>query len=331
MIEGHGDDLHRYGGIKSNFSSNVYPFADLTQLKRHLKERMDLIASYPQPSAVDLERRIAKCHMVDDDQVLVTNGATEAIYLIAETFRDMHSFHVYQPTFSEYADACLLMGCKEQDNAYLGWLCNPNNPTGMVTSIEDMDRMRRCHEILVVDESYQQFTMETMLQPHEAVRMDNIILIKSMTKRYGIPGLRLGYVIAPSRLIRQLKRFRRPWAVNALALEAGMWLLDHERNDVPELPSYLRETQWLRQRLNEIGGVTTMETQTHFFLSTIEGHTAGELKQYLAERHGMLIRDASNFPGLTPHHFRICTRSHEENDALVKAIRQFVDGDKKVL
>ena len=71
-----------------------------------------------------------------------------------------------------------------------------------------------------------------------------------------------------------------------------------------------------------------METQTHFFLSTIEGNTAEELKQYLAERHGMLIRDASNFPGLTSHHFRICTRSHEENDALVNAIRQFVDGDK---
>ncbi len=326
MIEGHGDDQHRYKDIRSNFSSNVYPFADLTGLKQHLCRKMDLIGSYPQPSAADLERRIAEFHGMDEDQVMVTNGATDAIYLIAETFRDSPTFHVVEPTFSEYADACRMMGYMETERAHLCWMCNPNNPTGMVAGMDDIRKLALSHDMLVLDESYGLFTTEKMPSPQEATSMGNVILLRSMTKRYGIPGLRLGYIIAPSHIIGQLRRHRRPWAVNALALEAGMWLLDHDdRAGIPSLDAYLCETRRLRQLLNAIKGIEAMETQTHFFLATIEGHTARDLKDYLARQHGMLIRDASNFRGLTPHHFRICALSPAENDALAAAVGLFME------
>jgi len=89
------------------------------------------------------------------------------------------------------------------------------------------------------------------------------------------------------------------------------------------LESYLAETQRLRALLNEIDGIETVDTQTNFFLCTIQQATAAELKEYLAREHGILIRDASNFTGLTPHHFRIATQSPAENDALVAAILNY--------
>ena len=115
----------------------------------------------------------------------------------------------------------------------------------------------------------------------------------------------------------------RPWAINALSLEAGKWLVQRGETAIPDLASYLAETQRLRNLLNEIEGIEAFETQTNFFLCTIAPATAAELKEYLAQEHGILIRDASNFTGLTPHHFRIATQSPAENDALVTAIRNY--------
>ena len=147
--------------------------------------------------------------------------------------------------------------------------------------------------------------------------------IHSMTKQYAIPGLRIGYITASASVIKYLRQQQRPWAVNALAIEAGKWVVSHREKAIPDLPSYLEETQRLRGQLNAIEGVVAFPTQTNFFLCTLEQATAAELKAYLAKEHSILIRDASNFRDLTPHHFRIATQSPEENDALVAAITQF--------
>jgi threonine-phosphate decarboxylase len=155
--------------------------------------------------------------------------------------------------------------------------------------------------------------------------MGNVLQLHSMTKQYGIPGLRVGYVVASSRFIATLRQSHRPWSVNALAMEAGKWLIRHHARLIPDLTAYLTETQRLRERLNVLEGIQTFDTQTNFFLCTIELATATELKDYLANQQNILIRDASNFRRLTPHHFRIATQSPEENDALVAAIQQFMD------
>ena len=167
--------------------------------------------------------------------------------------------------------------------------------------------------------------MVPLLQPAEMVGRDDIILLHSMTKRYAVPGLRLGYVTASSAIIRRLREQYRPWAINALSLEAGKWLVQRGETAIPDLPSYLAETQRLRAMLNEIEGIEAQHSQTNFFLCTIAQITAAELKEYLAHEHGILIRDASNFMGLTPHHLRIATQSPAENDALVTAIRLFLN------
>ncbi len=323
MIEGHGDDLYRYDNIKMNFSSNIYNGTDLSALDAYLCTRMAAIRSYPEPSATSLEQMIARECGITPDEVLVTSGAVDAIYLIAQAYRQEGTCHVMQPTFREYEDACRVFGYEEREDGALCWLCNPNNPTGDVLAVEDVLALAESHRLLIVDQSYEDYTMASLLLPADIVGRDDIILLHSMTKRYAVPGLRLGYVTASSSIISRLREQYRPWAINALSLEAGKWLVQRGETAIPDLTSYLIETQRLRAMLNEIDGIQAQQTQTNFFLCTIASATAAQLKEYLAREHGILIRDASNFTGLTSHHFRIATQSPVENDALVAAIRNY--------
>ena len=325
MIEGHGDDLYKYPDIKMNFSSNIYNGTDLSALKAYLCTRMDVVRSYPEPSAASLESMIALDYGISPDEVLVTSGAVDAIYLIAQAYRELGTSHVLQPTFREYEDACHVFDYQEREDGALCWLCNPNNPTGSVLTNGAVFELADHHRLLVVDQSYEDYTLEHLLEPAEAVKHDNLILLHSMTKRYAVPGLRLGYVTASATIIRCLREQYRPWAVNALSLEAGKWLVSRGVSAIPNLPGYLAETERLRLLLNGIDGIEAQETMTNFFLCTIQQATAHELKEYLAHEHGILIRDASNFTGLTTHHFRIAAQSSGENDALVAAIRQFIE------
>ena len=325
MIEGHGDDLYRYNNIKMNFSSNIYAGTDLSALEAYLCTRLDVVRSYPEPSAVSLEQMIAHECGISPDEVMVTSGAVDAIYLIAQAYRYEGSCRIMQPTFREYEDACRVFGYQERKDGALCWLCNPNNPTGDVMAADEVLAFAERHRLLIVDQSYEDYTMAPLLQPVDVVGRDDIILLHSMTKRYAVPGLRLGYITASAKVINRLREQYRPWAINALSLEAGKWLVQRGETAIPDLTSYLAETQRLHAMLNEIDGIEAQQTQTNFFLCTITSATAAELKEYLAHEHGILIRDASNFTGLTPHHFRIATQSPAENDALVTAIRLFLN------
>ena len=110
MIDGHGDDSYKYSRpITANFSSNVYSKVNLSRLKAHLCECIGEIGNYPEPEPYTLEARIASRCQLPSGAVCVTNGATEAIYLIAQTFRGTNTA-ILQPTFSEYADACRMHG-----------------------------------------------------------------------------------------------------------------------------------------------------------------------------------------------------------------------------
>ena len=326
MIDGHGDDIYQYGEVRCNFSSNISPLIDTSLLRQHLASRMELINHYPEPSAHSLEVLIAAEHDVSPSEVLVTSGATDAIYLIAQTLRSEKTFTVKRPTFSEYADACRMYGYEEAPKGgAVRWLCNPNNPTGEVRTIDTVKVLSRRHHWLVIDQSYEDYTYNPPLSAREAIDMQNVIVIHSMTKRFAIPGLRLGYIIAPSAVINRLRANHRPWAVNALAIEAGRWLLTHKNpKEHLIMVTLLTETRFLANKLRGIFGIHVYPTETNYMLCSIQQSSAAELKDYLLTRHGLLIRDASNFEGLKDCHFRISAQLPEFNDELVKAIREYV-------
>ena len=325
MIDGHGDDIYSYEGIRVNFSSNIYAHADLSGLEAHLCRHIDAIRSYPEPSARSLEKAIAHECGIDADEVLVVSGATDAIYLIAQAFRDRKTYCVYHPTFSEYDDACQLFGYEERPDGALCWLCNPNNPTGRVVSKDFIREVSSAHEILVVDQSYEDYTQEELLSPKEVLSCRNLFVLHSLGKKYAMPGLRLGYVTAHPDTLQLLRTFQQPWSVNALAIEAGKFLIKQDKPAIPYLDAYLMETERLRTRLREIEGIRAFETKTNYMLCQIEDHTSTDLKYYLVHEHGILIRDCHNVTGLSNHFFRVATQRPDENDALVDAIRQFLN------
>ena len=336
MINGHGDDIYQYGELRCNFSSNISPLIDTSVLQQHLASRMELIDHYPEPSAHSLEGLIAAECGISPNEVLVTSGATDAIWLIAQTLRDEGTFAVKRPTFSEYADACRVFGYTEQGDqksrkpSAVRWLCNPNNPTGEVRTIGTIKILASRHHWLVIDQSYEDYTYERMLSAQEAIDMQNVIVIHSMTKRFAIPGLRLGYIIAPASVISRLRANHRPWAVNALAIEAGHWLITHkDPNERYLMEDLLAETHLLASKLRGIFGIHVYPSKTNFMLCSISQSSAAELKDYLLRQHQFLIRDASNFEGLKDCHFRISTQLPEYNDELVKAIKAYVSEKKK--
>ncbi len=323
MIDGHGDDIWRYADIRMNFSTNIYGGEDTAPLGQYLKERLHVIYSYPEPASHSLEHLIARKYGIGDGEVLVTSGATDAIYLIAQTYRHLRTYSAIRPTFCEYDDACKVFGWEETATPSVCWICNPNNPTGQVWDDAHIHHLARQHQLLIVDQSYEDYTLKTVMSPRDALCDGHIIQFHSMTKRLCIPGLRLGYIIAPAEVIARLRSQYRPWAVNALAIEAGKWFFTHHAGERRGLDTYLAEAQRLREKLSGIDGIEVMPTETNFMLCTVTPATAAELKAHLAS-HGMLIRDASNFRGLTRHHFRISARSAQEDDALTEEIRQFI-------
>ena len=335
MIYGHGDDTWRYGdAIKMNFSSNIYQKADLSELKAFLASRLDVIGHYPEPEPKELEGLIAEKLEIPANMVMVTNGANEAIYLIAQLYSGWTSI-IPQPTYHEYADACKMFGhvisyertddleVLSQDRIY--WLCNPDNPTGNVLLKALLAYVIRKNPrfLYVIDESYADYTLQPRLQPKEMLDCYNAMFIRSMSKKYCVPGLRLGYVAASPIIIDRLRAIRQPWTVNALAIEAGKYLVEHDPQVLPDMEAYIAEAQRLKAGLEAIDGLMVMDTQTHYMLVNIDWSNVPDLKNWLVEHHGILIRDASNFHGLDDHCFRVAAQTPEENDALLSAIKEY--------
>ena len=333
MIFGHGDDSYRYGDkVKMDFSSNLPRFADISAVKAHLAANLDVIGKYPEPEARELEAMIAEKLAIGANSVMVTAGATEAIYLVAQLYRGWASV-IPQPTFNEYADACKMHGhiVSYYDNddmemlpeQRIYWLCNPNNPTGNV-----MRHIIREHRqwVFVVDQSYEDYTLKEVLQPCEMQDCHNLILIHSMTKKYCIPGLRLGYITASPIIIDRLRLLRQPWTVNSLAIEAGKFLTANHVRVIPDKRAYIEEAARLHDELNATKGLMLMDSDANFMLAYIDRHSARRLKQWLLDNYGILIRDASNFHGLDNRCFRVSAQTPRENNILIAALREYTKG-----
>ena len=335
MIDGHGDDVFRYGDqVKLNFSSNVYSGADLSDLKAHMMAHFDVVGHYPEPRPHQLEGLIAEQLGVNPNTIMVTNGANEAIYLIAQLDSGWSSV-IPQPTFSEYEDACKafrhLISYEAADDLEvlpedrLYWICNPNNPTGNVLNKNLLVHIIRQHPryLHVIDQSYVDYTLHPTLVPQDFDKCYNVMLVHSLSKKYCIPGLRLGYIYSSPIIIDRLQHIRQPWTVNAMAIEAGKYLVTHDPKMIPDLKGYLAEAARLHQELSAIEGLMVMDSATNFMLVNMDFGTTNDLKKWLIEKHGILIRDASNFRGLDNHCFRVTARSKEDDDLLIEAIKEY--------
>lgn len=324
-----------------DFSSNIYNYANQERLREHLAAHLDCIHHYPLSESLELEKLLAEKLEIPLDCVMVTSGCTEAIYLLAQLFHGYSSV-IPQPTFSAYATACRIHHHtvsyeKTEELSHLPgeriyWICNPNSPSGNVLMKGFLDYVvrRSTNYHFIVDQSYEHYTRAGVFVPKEVTNLPNLVLLHSMSKQYSIPGLRLGYVTACPAIIQRLRTIRQPWSVNAVAIEAGRWLLNNGEERIADLDDRLEETERLRNELRKIAGIRMFESKSCFMLGQLEKVTAAELKEYLLNEHDMLIRDCSDFAGLTRYFFRVTTQTPEENDRLIAAIRSYMEKNKNI-
>lgn len=334
MVIGHGNDKYLYKDIRIDFSSNIPGGLDHKELFHHLGESLPQVLDYPSPDAAPLAEALSMRLGLRIDEICVTNGATEAIYLTAQAFRGCRSA-VLIPTFSEYEDACVLHQHQVKhifalndipNDVQLVWLCNPNNPTGTAIARDDLKACieKHANTIFVIDQSYESLTPEPMLTCAEAIEMPNVILLHSMTKEYAIPGLRIGYLTAHAALTQKIACQRMPWSVNQVAINAGLFLLSQYADSPFDLNYLMEERAYVAQQLQQIGGMEVWPSKTNFLLVQLRVGKAPALKAWLANEHHILIRDCSNFAGLDDRFFRIAMQEQEENEQLLCALEEWI-------
>lgn len=337
MLFGHGDDFYNAPvEITSNYSSNVWRGVNLEKLKQHLELQLDKISLYPEPDASSLRKLLARRNEISEDNVIFCNGSVDAIYLIAMAWRGSRSL-VAIPTFTEYEDACKLHDhevdfCFYDDLAELPfeqidicWLSNPNAANGKMLKRNELLKLIAAHPEVkfVVDQSNLSFTIEDGLKHSDIKNHPNLILIYSLSKPYGIPGLRAGYLVAREEFVSHINRYKIPWSVNTLAIEASKYVLIHPAQFTLPIRKWLRETSEFIYQLSKLDNVEVEHSVTTYFLIYLKKGTAGALKQFMLEQ-GVLIRDASNIRGLDETAVRLCTQSTEQNLKFVELLSQWL-------
>ncbi|CDN32823.1 L-threonine 3-O-phosphate decarboxylase [Mucinivorans hirudinis] len=336
MIEGHGNNIYDYSeAIGYDFSSNVAFNGNSDEIVNFLKGNLDCIKNYPDPCARRLSSKIAQHCSEKSASILVTGGAAEAFYLLAQLLGGARSA-IMTPSFAEYEDACRLhkhhctyidisQFSKSDFSPYRSvWLGNPNNPDA--TLIPATEILSRCHAypdtLFIVDYAYQELTQEKQLIEISGKRAKNLILTHSLTKSFAIPGIRLGYIVASAEIIAALSRGRAPWSVNSLALEAGCFIMDNYNRLLPNIEELMGESLFLQRELRQNPNLESLSSRCNFFLSRLKNGSAAELKERLVREFGILIRDASNFRGLDESYFRLGAQSRTANIKLIEAINK---------
>ncbi len=339
MIHGHGNDLYKYNNIIADFSSNIWYKGLSAGLSEYLKNNINRITHYPEPDAKELADKIAKLHNISEHNILVTNGATEAFYLLAHLFPNRES-SIFYPAFAEYEDACKSFkhkldfhNIKDFENVTfthtpsLVWIGNPNNPDGTLFKqhqIKDLCE-RHSNSVFVIDEAY----IELCAGAESSIKItdtcENLIIVRSFTKAFAIPGIRLGYIVAEKSIINNIKKIKMPWSVNEVAILAGLYITEHYNELLPNKESLLHESTILQNQLAEISGIKITPTKCNYILVKLEKGDASQLKQFLATRYKLLIRDASNFRGLNSSHFRIAVQTPQNNELLINGIEEWLN------
>ena len=306
MIYGHGDDGYCTDvNIVADFSTNVWYGAESEPLVRFLQKRIPMILHYPEPNADSFAAAVAEFHGVGEDSILVGNGETELLYMIAQAFRGAQSV-IFIPSYAEYADACELHGHKVHylhygtelpaDNGELVIIGNPNNPNGKLISREQIVATLEAspNRVLVVDEAFIDFTIGDNSVVDLVEKYNNLIVVRSMTNKFAIPGLRLGYMVASPELIEKVGRFAYPWRVNSLAIEAGKFLLQRKDTLSGSLPTIMQRKENLQAAILRIKGYEPKEKPDDRFYDVMRELSAigNNLHQLTAKANALGFIDA---------------------------------------
>jgi threonine-phosphate decarboxylase len=350
----HGGNVHKVARERGipvdhivDFSASINPMGPPIAGLRAIRSALKQIVHYPDPDCWKLRQELAHQRGVDPDMILIGNGSTELIHLLPRALA-IKSALIIGPTFEEYARALMAAGSSVQyvharreerfrppgeevlqqlslkrSRFDAVFLCNPNNPTGQVMTrqivrelVEVVDRQEGW---FIVDEAFIDFCLRqsvvSMLRAHP-----RMIVLRSLTKFYAMPGLRIGYLIGACKVVDRLKDCQPPWSVNSLAQEVFHTVLRDHTYATQSRIFMRHERSRFVHGLRSLFGVRVYPSAANFFLIELPAWTcAGEVTDRLASE-GLLVRNCSTFPGLNAQMIRIAIRTAKENRRLIAAL-----------
>lgn len=358
----HGGNVHTFArahGLQPeqvlDFSASINPLGRPRRVADAYRRALSLTVHYPEPYAETLTTAVARYHNLDPETLMVGNGSTQLIYLLARVIAPRQVL-VVAPLFSEHETAFRLAGArvtrfflrpptfalaidKLRDSLTAGYgalvLTNPNSPTGALIPRTAMTEIARlCRQLrvqLIVDETFVDWVEEESLK-HLATQNPSVIVLRSLTKFFAVPGLRVGYVIAHPTLTSRLRKYIEPWSVNSVAQEVAV-LYVRDQSFIERSRTFIaRERTWLARRLTAIPGLQVFPSVANFLLLrvTARGLDARTFRQR-GEEALILVRECSNFAGLGKQFFRVAIRTRREHQqllALCEAV--FSKGEEKL-
>ncbi len=349
MIHKHGGNLYEHQGAE-DFSANIN-FRGMPQaVSQAAISSIEASVHYPDPDCGKLREALAQREGVKKEEILCGNGAAELMFALAFAAKPKSAL-LAVPSFYEYQQALEAADCpvshfllKEESEFELGEefllevkkgyemviLGNPNNPTGKLISRRMLEELLgicfRKKTLLVMDESFFDFLEEkdrdrTLECAGFLKQYPNLAVIKSFTKMYAMPGLRFGYLCSSDQaLLREMRRRLQPWNVSSPAQAAAL-AAAKERSFADKTAHLTAQNRKQMAEALRSAGYPVWDSCANYLL--FRGYE--DLEQYCLTRN-FLIRDCSNFPGLSRGFFRICVRSQEENQRLLKVLQERKQG-----
>lgn len=322
-----------------DFSSNVNPLGFPPAIKNCLKKNSNLFSVYPDSDSTKLRAHLENYTGIPKNQIIVGNGATEIIYNFSKAFLNKRNVSIPIPTFGEYESAARLNGARvsyfktmnlnqDIDNFlktisknHCIFVCNPNNPTGVLTSQKNMlkilDLSHDKSVLVFVDECF----IELASNPKESIvpklhEFDNLFILRSMTKSYGLAGLRVGYGLGSKKMIEILNKIKIPWNVSGVAQNIAIRALS-DRSHLKKTRKLIeKERKFLDSSISKIDGFSCYGSDANFIL--IKSKISSKQLQKKLLKKNILIRDCSSFRGLDSKFIRVAVRTHDENQRLVR-------------
>ena len=306
------------------------------------------ISRYPAPYGERVKAALAARHGMNAAEVLIGNGSTQLIYLLCAALRP-HTALIVGPAFSEYANALALGGASIRqltltaDDGFqfsmqrfmaawdkdcdIVFLPTPNSVTGQLIPATEIEKIAQValtrKSFVVVDEAFVDFVEKESVKT--LVRQNPyLIVLRSLTKYYALPGLRLGYLLGEARRVAQLAAYQEPWSVNAPALSVALACLKDASFTMRTEGWLEKEKKFLSERLTAIEGLHLFESRANFLLVKINrsGIDALQLRSFLS-RKKILIRACDSFAGLGANYFRIAVKRRQDNLRLLAALREW--------
>lgn len=353
--DSHGGNIYKKAkalGISESdildFSANISPLGLPEHIKEAMIEAIDGTIHYPDPECVDLREVICRQDGVLMETLTCGNGGADLLYRLSFGLKPGKVL-LPVPAFVEYEEAMVAAGASmvyysmgedlEIHEDFLDYItedidlliiCNPNNPTGLLTDrdflLRVIEKAQEKDVLVMIDECFLEISRKeadysvipyTEGSLSEGRKFKNLIILKSFTKLYAIPGIRLGYMIGPKEVIQKVNRAGQAWSVSTIAQKAGLAALSKPAYKEAVLFEVEKELKFMKEELRKLP-IRLYEGNVNYLFFRASGMTDLDKK---LEEEGILIRNCSNYVNLSNDYWRVAVRNHEENVRLIRALR----------